>query len=161
MKTLTSFVAAAFVVALALPVWAGSAEKCTADTQTCLNHMSAKKTTGWLGLEYDKAEDGTMSVKAVTAGSPAEKAGFQVGDVLLALNGAKFSDKEAMKKAKGDWNAGQKVSYTVQRKGAETAVAATLGPMPENVYASMVGQHLLENHVSAQTAVTTEAKPAK
>lgn len=156
MKALTALAAVAFVATLAAPAWAGSAEKCTYDTQTCLNKLSTKKTSGWLGIEYDKSTEGVIKVKAITPGSPAEKAGFQVGDVLVALNGAKFSDKEAMKKAKGDWSVGQALTYTVQRKGADTQIAATLAAMPDNVYTSMVGNHMLESHVTAQTAVTTE-----
>ena len=79
-------------------------------------------------------------------------AGFQAGDVLVALNGAKLSDKEAMKKAKGEWKVGQNVSYTIKRAGAEKQIALTLGTMPEEVFSSMVGGHLLESHVVVATA---------
>src|SRR5687768_4396651 len=97
---LRSLCAAAAVVALvAAPAWAGSGEKCTADTQTCLNKMAAKKSVGWIGLEFDKSSaEGVMKVKNVVAGSPAEAAGFQAGDVIVALNGVKTSDYEALKK---------------------------------------------------------------
>ncbi|MGH7725953.1 MAG: PDZ domain-containing protein [Candidatus Eiseniibacteriota bacterium] len=157
MKILTALAAAAFVVAVALPASAGGAgEKCTYDTQACLNKLSTKKTSGWLGVEYDKSTEGVVKVKNVIAGSPAEAAGFKTGDIVLAVNGAKYSDKEAVKKATGDWTVGQKLTYTVQRDGKDVTVPATLGSMPENVYASMVGSHMISNHVSAQTAVTTE-----
>jgi len=157
MKRISWFVAAALVAALAVPALAGSGEKCTYETQSCLNHMSQGKDKGWVGLQYDKAEDGTVTVKAVTANSPAAAAGFQAGDVLAAMNGARMSDKEAMKKAKGEWKVGQTVSYTVKRAGAEKQLSVTLGKMPEEVFASMVGSHLLESHVVVATA---DAKPA-
>ena len=163
MKKLSWFVAAALVLALAVPAIAGSGAKCTYDTQTCLNHYSKSKDKGYLGLQYDKAEDGTVSVKSIYPNSPAVAAGFQVGDVLLALNGAKFADKEAMKKAKGEWKIGQTVTYTVKRAGAEKQIAATLATMPEEVFASMVGGHMLESHVVVATAdagTGTEAKAA-
>ena len=163
MKKVSWFVVAALMTALAVPALAGSGETCTYDTQTCLNHMSKMKDTGWAGLQYDKAEDGTMTVKAVTASSPAYSSGFKVGDVLVALNGAKLSDKEAVKKAKGDWKVGQTVTYTVKRAGAEKQIAVTLATMPEEVFASMVGSHMLENHVVTTTAdamTPTEAKTA-
>jgi S1-C subfamily serine protease len=161
MRLRSLFAAAAAVALVAAPAWAGSGGKCTADTQTCLNHMSAKKAAGWIGLEFDKSTEGVMKVKSVVAGSPAEAAGFQAGDVVVALNGVKTSDHEAMKKAKGAWSAGQKVTYTVERKGESKDVVATLATMPDNVHAAMVGFHLLENHAVTATAASAEATPAK
>ncbi len=152
MKRLTWLMVAASVVALAAPALAGSGGKCTEGTQACLNHMAKSKDKPWVGLQYDKAENGTTSVMAITAGSPAAAAGFEVGDVLVALNGAKLADKEAMKKAKGEWKIGQSVSYTVSRAGAEKQIAVTLGQMPAEVYASVVGSHMLENHVPTAMA---------
>ncbi len=137
---------------LAVPVFAGSGGKCTATTQVCLNHWSSGKDMGWTGIELDKSVEGTLKVKAVTADSPAAAAGFLPGDVLVALNGAKMSDKPALQKAKGGWKAGQSVSYTVQRAGAEQQIAVTLARMPDQVYSSMLGSHMLENHAVVATA---------
>jgi len=156
MKRVSWFVAAVFAVVVAAPVWAGG-EKCASSTQVCLNDMSKKKAMGWLGMEYDKSNPEAISVKAVTPGSPAEAAGFMAGDVLVALNGAKFSDKEGMKKAKGTWAPGQSVTYTVKRAGAEKEIAATLAKMPQEVFTSMVGSHLLDNHVVVATAAAETA----
>lgn len=158
MKKLSVLLSAAFLM-VAVPVLAGSGEKCSYGTQACLNHWAGKKDAGWTGLELDKSVEGIVKVKAVTPDSPAATAGFQVGDVLVALNGAKMSDKEAMKKAKGDWKAGQSVTYTVQRAGAEQQIAVSLAKTPERVYASMVGSHMIEAHVAATTAAA-EAKAA-
>src|SRR5688572_8149248 len=151
MKKLTLLLATALLV-VAVPAFAGTGEKCSADAQICLNHHAAMKDKGWMGLEYDKTDPTAVKVKAVTAGSPAAKAGFQVGDILVAMNGASMTDKEALKKAKGEWKIGQSVTYTIKRKAAEKQLAVTLAPMPENVFASMVGLHMLENHITATTA---------
>lgn len=156
MKKQTVLLSAALLM-LAVPVFAGSGEKCSSSTQACLNHMSAKKDAGWTGLELDKSVEGVVKVKAVTPDSPAAAAGFQAGDVLLALNGIKMSDKAGMKKAKGSWTAGQAVTYTVERAGAEQQLAVTLAKTPDLVYASMLGSHMMENHA----VVTTAAADAK
>jgi len=158
MKTRIVLLSAALVM-LAVPVFAGSGEKCTASTQVCVNHWAAGKDMGWTGLDLDKADPSMVKVKAVTADSPAAAAGFQVGDVLMAINGAKMADKAALKKAKGTWKAGQSVSYTVQRAGAEQQIAMTLGKTPDQLYSSMMGTHMIENHAVVATA-SAEGKSA-
>src|SRR5512140_338647 len=60
---------------------------CTMNKEECLKQMADAKNRGWLGIKYDNSEDGTSVVKEVFKGSPAQKAGFQAGDVLLTLNG--------------------------------------------------------------------------
>lgn len=165
MKRIVSWMVAVLVLALAMPVVAGEAGKCMQSTQACLNHWAKTKDTPWVGLQYDKAaENGTTTVKAITPGSPAATAGFQVGDVVVAMNGAKLSDKEAVKKAKAEWKVGQSVQYTVTRAGAEQQIAVTLAAMPPEVYASLVGSHMLENHVPialAEASTESDTKPAK
>jgi predicted metalloprotease with PDZ domain len=158
MKKRSVLLTAAFMM-LAVSAFAGSGEKCSYDTQTCLNHWAGKKDAGWVGLEYDKSTEGVIKVKAVTAGSPAATAGFQPGDVILALNGVKMSDKAGLKKAKGSWKVGQAVQYTVQRAGSEQQLAVTLGTTPQEIYASMLGSHLMDAHATAATAAM-DAKAA-
>jgi C-terminal processing protease CtpA/Prc len=149
----------AVALLVAVPALAGSGEKCTADAQSCLTKWAKSKDMAWHGLHYDKGADGTVTVKSVMEKSPATAAGIQVGDVLVALNGAKMADKDAVKKAKGEWKAGQAITLTVSRKGTESAITVTLAKMPEEVFASMVGTHLLENHVAvAATAAATEGE---
>ncbi len=148
---------ATMALAIAAPALAGGGAKCSESAQACLNHWAKGKEKPWAGLQYDTAENGTTSIKAITAGSPAASAGFQVGDVLVAMNGAKLSDKEAMKKAKAELKIGSAVTYTVSRAGYEKQISVTLAQMPSEVYASMVGSHMLESHVSATMA---EAAPA-
>ena len=157
MKRMIGLMVAVFVVALAAPAFAGSGGKCTQPTQVCLNHWAKGKDKGWAGMQFDEAS-GTTTVKSITAGSPAATAGFEVGDVLMTINGIKPADKEALKKAKGEWKVGQTVSYVVTRAGAEKPLTVTLAPMPPEVFASLVGSHMLESHVS--TAVAEVVEPA-
>jgi len=143
---------AALAVAIAVPVLAGSgAGKCTMDTQACLNSYSKYASKGWAGLEYDKSADKQSHVvKRAVAGSPAEAAGFQPGDVLVSLNGvAMSSDKETLKKAKGEWSVGQSVTYVVKRGDKDVTLNAKLAKMPTEVFASMVGEHMVSNHMTA------------
>ena len=158
MKGLTWFAVALFLISVAVPALAGKGEKCTADAQTCLNHFSSYKEKGWNGIKSEANDKGDWVVKSVAADSPAQKAGVQVGDILVSLNGVKMSDKEAVKKAKGEWKPGSQVTYSVLRGGAEQQIAVTLAPMPEEVYAGMVGQHMIENHMAVASTASAESK---
>ncbi len=78
------------------PALADNAKCPAADAQACLDRMTAMRGKAWAGLVYERA-DGGMRVKTVDPGGPAEKAGIQVGDLMLTMNGASFSDKEGMR----------------------------------------------------------------
>jgi S1-C subfamily serine protease len=148
--------------AVAMPAYAGSkGEKCTQDTQTCLNHFSAKKSKGWLGVDVDKQENGTQVVKKVVPGTAAEKAGLQVGDVLTARNGIKVSDYEALKADKDSWKIGAVVTYTILRAGKEQKIPVTLGTIPDDVFAAMVGAHMVSDHMATATMASTEGAKAE
>ena len=159
MKKLVLLAGAMMIVAM--PALAGGqGEKCSSDMQTCMAHWSKVQNKGWTGLKTDQSDGGAIAVKAVQSGSPAAAAGFQVGDVMVAMNGVSFADKEAIKKAKGDWKVGQSVSYTVKRAGAEKTIAVTLASMPEEVFAAMVGNHMIENHFPTETASASSTEAA-
>ena len=147
----------AVVVAIAPAVVAGGDHyKCTKATQECLNEMAASmKNSGWVGIELDKSDDGTMVIKKVVAGSPAEQAGFREGDLVLALNGIRFADesnKEALKAAKKAMAPGKPVTYTVQRAGQEKKLTATLAPVPQEVLANWIGNHMMAHVNNAAIA---------
>jgi predicted metalloprotease with PDZ domain len=146
------------MLVVAVPAFAGG-DKCTAaDANDCLSHWGAMKDKGWSGVELDKSDMSVIKVKAVTPGSPAAKAGLMAGDVLVALNGASLTDKEAVEKAKGEWSVGQSVTYTIKRKNAEKQIAIKLDKIPESVFAAMLGKHMLENHMTM--AAATPAEPS-
>jgi len=151
-------VLALFILA-ALPALAGGDhKKCPYPTQDCLDKMATKmKDSGWVGIEMDVDETTwVMTIKRVVPGSPAEAAGLQVGDVLYALNGVKFGkeNEEALAKVKKGWKPGQTVTYTLKRNGLDKQVDVTLAPMPADVLAAWVGNHMLE-HVSMDLAKKT------
>ena len=142
------------MLAAPLAAWAGegSYRKCPEPTQSCLDHMVAKlKGRGWLGIEYDD-KDGPKAVKItrVIPGSPADKAGFKAGDVLVSVNGARFADNtedrcatcEATKK---EWTPGHKVRYVIERGSRTLTLQPTLAPLPPDVMAQIIGMHMLEH----------------
>ena len=143
------------VALAALPALAGDGKKCSYSTQECLDHMAQKlKTSGWVGVELDYDEaSGALTVNKVIPGSPAESAGIQDGDVLVALNGVAMNknNEEAVKKAKKDWTPGQSITYTIKRDGLDRQVSLTLAPMPANIMAAWIGNHMLD-HAGVETA---------
>jgi hypothetical protein len=152
------------LVAFAAPAFAAE-DRCTEpDIQTCLNHMAVKRTQGWLGIDFDRSDPGAVKVQAVTPLSPASRAGFRTGDVLLTLNGASLTDDAALAKAKGEWMPGQVVMFTIQRSGFKRRMPVTLGKYDDRTFAMMVGMHMLEYHVLAPTAISeapeVDATPA-
>lgn len=149
-------IAALVIVLIPLPALAGEkdkeAHKCTASTQECLNKMvQSMKTRGWIGIEMDEVKGTkTVVIKRVVPGSPAEAAGFQVGDVLVAVEGKRFADNtetECVTCAvmKENWVPGRKVTYLVSRNGSEVTVAPTLASVPPDVLAQWVGSHMIEH----------------
>jgi C-terminal processing protease CtpA/Prc len=154
MKRLNKWAAVLGLAALvAAPAWAGH-EKCNASTQECLDKMAAHmKNSGWVGVELEPSDEGGYSVAKVIPGSPAEEAGIRAGDVLFAMNGIKISEENeaALMKVKKDLSPGKSVDYTIKRDGYDRQVTVTLAPMPADVLARYVGQHMLE-HASAGLA---------
>jgi C-terminal processing protease CtpA/Prc len=135
-------------IAATTQAFAGDPFNCKASAQDCLEMMSSKlKNSGWVGIEYQ--ED--YRITKVVPASPAEKAGLQVGDVLYALNGVKLSHEnyDALSRVRKGWQPGQCVTYTVKRAGEDREVTLTLAPMPADVMASWIGQHM-RDHAEAE-----------
>jgi C-terminal processing protease CtpA/Prc len=154
-----------FLVAIVLggavatgPTVAGDhAKKCTMPLQECLDRMSATlKTTGWVGIEFDNSvvSEGGYQIYKVIPGSPAEKAGLQPGDILYALNGVRLAKENsaALEKARKGWKPGQSVTYTIKRAGVDREIALTLAPMPADVMARWIGEHMKEHEAAERGA---------
>ena len=152
-KTLVAmFVMAALVT---IPAIAGEGHKCESDTQDCLNMMATKmKKSGWIGVELDKnKETGDLFVKEVISGSPAEKSGLKPGDILYAIDGIVLNDanEDKLAKAKKGWTPGTSISYTIKRDGYDRKASLTLAPMPADLLAKYIGQHMLD-HAAVEVA---------
>ena len=144
---------AAVAVACSAAVAGDPGKRCTMPVQECLEHMSAAlKSSGWVGIEFDPetGPEGGYRVTRVLPDSPAEKAGIQVGDLLTALNGVRLvkANDAALAKARKEWNPGHAVTYTVKRLGQDRDISLTLAPMPADVMARWIGEHMME-HIAA------------
>jgi S1-C subfamily serine protease len=151
MKLFRRGIVSALVLGLAVAANAGEKGKkaCDGDIAACLQAKHAKlQKRGWLGIEMDRDETtGKVSIRNVVSGSPAEKAGFQKGDVILAVNGVEYDkekNKQALEAVFGAMAPEQKLTYTVDRGGAQHDLAATLAPIPESVVAQWLGSYAVE-----------------
>ena len=123
---------------------AGDSKECSVPVQDCLNTMVTKlKATGFIGVELDVDEaTQVLKVSKVVPGSPAEGAGIRVGDELYALNGIRFAkeNEAAIEKVKLP---GKEVTCTIKRDGADRSFKVTLVPMPADLMAKYIGEHML------------------
>jgi hypothetical protein len=96
---------------------------------------SAEAKRGWLGVHTDDLTqpmlvalslDHGVLITDVAGESPAAKAGVEVGDVIVSLDGQSISDGSALRWAVRD-RPEQKVELLVRSKGKDKKLAATLG----------------------------------
>jgi len=155
MKRAIGVLAVVMIMGMVVPATAGDANKCSASTQDCLNHMAKNLNhRGWVGIEMDdKGGVGMMVITKVIDDSPAEKAGFKVGDALVAVNGVSFSEEneKQLKDLKYSMTPGADFTYTVSRKGSKVDLDVELGKLPDDVKAQWVGSHMMD-HAEMQMA---------
>ncbi len=98
-------------------------------------HWSEKE--AWLGVgnqsvNYDLIEEHDLTVKYgayihwVEDDSPADEAGLQKGDVIIALEGEKITDSDDLSEALSEFNEGDEVSLEVVRDDKKLKLKATL-----------------------------------
>jgi serine protease Do len=92
---------------------------------------------GWLGVSIQdftpelassmNLRDTTGAIVAdVVDGSPAERAGFRQGDVVVALNGTDVADSRALTRQVAALKAGGTATFTVARDGSRRTLRATI-----------------------------------
>jgi len=146
---------ALFMAVLALAVGAavaGEHGKCTKSAEECAAMMKEKyQTRGWMGVELDQNEDGSMRVTSVMPDSPAQKAGLKADDTLVSVNGSTLPKDAPEKAMKGDdWKIGNTVALGIKRGDDVSAVKVTLGRIPEALLAKMIETHTKEHHEIAK-----------
>ena len=150
-KLLTTTLALALMMPLT-PLLAGDeAEKsCPEDAVNCAKMMQENmKERGWVGInmDYDK-ERGVTVISNVVGHSPAERAGFQVGDVLMGLNGVDYTEEneKSLKTEYASFKPGKTVTFKVERSGNPLDIEVELEQIPQAILAQWVGQHILDYH---------------
>jgi S1-C subfamily serine protease len=150
MKRIAIFLMA---MAVALPAAAGGA-RCdgSAEELTAMKTKLANK--AWLGVEYEKTDDGYFVITSVHDGSPADQAGFRKGDVLLTMEGEEYTkaNKAALKTVWANIEPGSEVQYVVKRDGAKVDLDATLAHVPADLQEKWIAEHMAEYHGDQQLA---------
>ena len=96
---------------------------------------------GWIGIEsqditpemadsFGLAKRSGAMIAGVVRGGPAERAGIQPGDILVAVAGKKVADTSEMLKLVAQLEPGASVPMTIVRQGRETAIAVKVGRRP-------------------------------
>ena len=155
MKRASGVLVVVLIMVFALTAFAGEKGKCETSGEDCLKKMTYKlQHKAWLGVEYDMTESGRWAITKVVPNSPAAKAGFEKGDVLLALNGEEYSkdNKKALKAVYSKLEPGSKAMYVVKRQGGKVKLEATLGNVPKDLQAKWINEHMAEHHPETQMA---------
>ena len=148
MKQLAVFLIA---LAIAFPAAAGGA-RCDGSAEELVAMKTKLANKAWLGIEKEKTDEGYYIIKSVHDGSPADQAGFQKGDVLLTVQGEKYTkaNKAALKAVYAKIEPGSDVQYVVKRNGAKVNLDATLAHVPAELQEKWIAEHMSEHHPDQQ-----------
>lgn len=88
----------------------------------------------YLGVVIRPAGPGTEGavVTEVRAGSPADAAGLQPGDVVTAVDGEPVRSPDDLTTAVGEREPGDEIELEIERDGSQRTVTATLASRPES-----------------------------
>lgn len=89
--------------------------------------------------------DGTgVVIRTVYPGSPAEKAGLKVNDIITTLNDKPIADPEALTSAIRSHKAGDRITVGLIQKGKAAKAEVTLTPPPADETAQLESEPFLE-----------------
>jgi predicted metalloprotease with PDZ domain len=125
---------------------AAAAEKCPLDVTTCLEHYQRMRERPWLGVSFERDRSDRVVVRAIEPKSPCQRAGVRPGDVIERIEGRTPADWFA---ARTDWKTGDTGGFAVVRKDDLVVLKIRLEPIPEEVFARIVGAHMVEAHLAS------------
>jgi putative serine protease PepD len=85
----------------------------------------------YLGVSVGDA-DGGAQIQSISSGSPAERAGLQVGDVVTKIGDRTIANSEDLVGAIQSSQVGTQLNLTVRRGGSEQTVTVTVAPSASN-----------------------------
>lgn len=85
---------------------------------------------GWLGVYFEPERDEPV-VAEVIPSSPADRAGLQIGDVLVAVGGETAPRRERLRALLAAAKPGDELALVVRRGGAEQRLVVKLGDRPD------------------------------
>ena len=141
------------LLALAAAPAAAEQPKCPLDLVTCLGRFQLMKERPWMGAGVDRDSLGVYRIVTVTEGAPGEKAGLLPGDVLQKVGGKPPGEWFA---GKAGWKMGDHGQILVSRNGHERALQMEYRAIPEDVFAKIVGIHMVEAHMAYMHAPASE-----
>jgi serine protease Do len=111
---------------------------------------SGSVTRGWLGVQIQSLNEDTAQalglpnangaiVAEVINGSPAEKAGFKQGDVVLKMNGTAVKDNRDLTRRVAALHAGDTATFVVWRDNREVTITVTIAKRPDEQKVSQLG----------------------
>jgi putative serine protease PepD len=87
----------------------------------------------YLGIHVgDVADNGGAKVESVVSGSPADRAGVQVGDVITAVGSKSVTGADDLTAAVNTYAPGDKGTLTVKRNGSTKSLSITFGTRPSS-----------------------------
>lgn len=139
-----------------------SASACVMKAADCEKMLRTYyQTHGWAGMESDccMGMNAKPTVLHVSAGSPAEKAGFKAGDVLTSVNGIGFTtENQAVIQGlmTNGMKVGDKVHYTAMRGGQVVSLETTLVKISDPELNALIAEHASVSHSSSQSTEKAE-----
>ena len=130
-------------------------------------------TRGWLGVHIqsidealaesmDLEEEEGALVSSVEPGSPADRAGLHVGDVILSFADRQVEDARALPRMVGNTDKGDKVTVTVWRDGKQMSLQVILGSLPgEETVAMAESEHVDDGTPKLGVTLSALSKEAK
>jgi len=165
-RMLTTIVTLALLLPV-VPLWAVDEEhkQCEQSAAVCAETMKEQfSKRGWVGINMDYDEEAHATVITnVVANSPAERAGFQKGDLLRGLNGVDYTEdnEKLLKEQYASFQPGSVATFKVDRDGKTLDLKVELESIPEAILAQWIGQHVLEYHQAEAELAKKKAKEAE
>lgn len=118
---------------------------------------------GWLGVQIQGLDEDLAAsvgldrargaiVNQVLEGAPAERAGFEQGDVVLELNGEEIEDNRDLTRRVGALRPGEEAAFLILRDGREVTLNATLDLREDLVAAADTDEDSAEKPGMAQAS---------